>query len=113
VTAYFNKTLGQVMESDELSSMIRAIMNEILSLATAKSIRLPDSIVEHSYQKGNEFPYNTKTSFHRDFEAPDRPDERDLFGGAIIRLGEQLDVATPHVRELYEMINKRKQPRFR
>lgn len=111
VTACFNKTLGQMMESGELSSMVCSIMNEILALATAKGIRLPASIVEDSYRKGHDFPSNTKTSFQRDFEALDRPDERDLFGGTILRLGKQLDVATPHVDELYKMINRRKQPR--
>jgi 2-dehydropantoate 2-reductase len=112
VTACFNKTLGQVMESDELSSMVRSIMSEILVLANAKGIRLPASIIENTYQKGNEFPPNTKTSFHRDFESQDRPDERDLFGGGIISLGEQLDIATPHTCELWEIINQKKQLKF-
>lgn len=111
VTACFNKTLGQVMASDELGLMVRSIMDEILAVATAKGIRLPDSIVEDSYQKGNDFPSGTKTSFQRDFAVPDRPDERDLFGGAIIRLGEHLGVATPHVYDLYARINAQKQPK--
>jgi 2-dehydropantoate 2-reductase len=108
VTACFDKTLGQVMGSAELSAMVRAIMNEILAVATAKGVRLPDSIVEDSYQKGRSFPSSTKTSFQRDFEAPDRLDERDLFGGATIRLGGELGVATPRVLELYQMLNSRK-----
>jgi 2-dehydropantoate 2-reductase len=112
VTACFNKTLGQVVESDELSSMVRAVMREILALSKAKGIQLPASIVEDSYRKGADFPSNTKTSFQRDFEAPDRSDERDLFGGGIIRLGVQLEIATPHVRELSEMINNQKQLKF-
>jgi 2-dehydropantoate 2-reductase len=105
-------TLGQVMAFDELSSNVRSIMKEILALATAKCISLPVSIVEDFCQKGNDLPPNTKTSFQRDFEALDRPDERDLFGGAIIRLGKQLDIATPSTHELYEMINHRKQLNF-
>ncbi len=108
VTACFNTTLGQVMESTELSSMVRSIMSEILVLANAKGIELPGSIIEDSYMKGNDFPFNTKTSFQRDFEALDRPDERDVLGGAIIRLGEQLNVNTPHTCEIYDMINNRK-----
>jgi 2-dehydropantoate 2-reductase len=108
VTACLNKTLGQVMESDELSSLVRSVMNEILAVATVKGIRLPVSIVDDSYRKGNDFPSNTKTSFQRDVASPDSPDERDLFGGTIIRLGKQLDIATPHVDELYKMLNRKK-----
>ncbi len=108
VTACFDNTLGQVMESEKLSRTVRSVMNEVAALATAKGIKLPESIVDDSYRKGSDFPPSTKTSFQRDFEALDRPDERDLFGGTIIRLGKQLDVATSATIELYESINSRK-----
>jgi 2-dehydropantoate 2-reductase len=110
VTACYDKTLGQVMESEELSSLVRALMNEVLALAAAQHIPLPVSIIEDSYRKGKDFPSGTKTSFQRDYEVPDRPDERDLFGGAIIRLGKRLDIATPCASGVYETINRTKKP---
>jgi 2-dehydropantoate 2-reductase len=108
VTASFDKTLGQVMEAGQLSQYALAVMSEIVSLARKKQIDLPESIIPDTYQKGNGFPYETKTSFQRDFERPDRPDERDLFGGTILRLGRQLGVQTPVTLELWERLNLRK-----
>lgn len=114
VTACFGKTLGQVMESPELSSRAHSIMTEIVCLAAAQGVVLPPSIIEDSCRKGNDFPPDTRTSFQRDFELRDRPDERDLFGGTIIRLGRQLGVPTPSTKEIDALINHEKaMPRAR
>ena len=108
VTACFNATLGQVMQSAELGSRVRSIMKEILLLSAAKGIELPAEIMEDSYREGNAFPPDAKTSFQRDFERQDRPDERDLFGGTIIRLGSELGIPTPSTQELHALICQRK-----
>lgn len=95
VTAYSGKTIGQVLESDELSGYVKSIMNEVADIARAKNVQLPASAAEDSFLKGKNFPYDTKTSFQRDFEVMDKPDERDLFGGIIIRLGKELGIPVP------------------
>lgn len=108
VTACFDKTLGQVMESTELSDHVLSIMGEIVAISRRKGIGLPETIIADAYNKGREFPHETKTSFQRDFEQPDRPDERDLFGGTILRLGERFGVETPFAREAWDILNRRK-----
>jgi 2-dehydropantoate 2-reductase len=108
VTAGFDKTLGQVMESRRLSDYVLSAMREIVTIARGKGIDLPEAIVTESYQKGLDFPYETKTSFQRDFECAGKPDERDLFGATILHLGKQLGVGTPVTQELWEILNRRK-----
>lgn len=108
VTASFDKTLGQVIESDNLSHYAQAVMEEIVALARKKQVNLPETIIADTYARGRSFPYETKTSFQRDFERPDKPDERDLFGGAILRLGKTLGVETPVTSELWERLNQQK-----
>jgi 2-dehydropantoate 2-reductase len=108
VTACFGKTLGQVMESSALSDHVMAVMREALELAKRQGVALPDTIVTDSYRKGRDFPFDTKTSFQRDVDVAGKPDERDLFGGTILRLGTQLSVPTPATEELWEMLNMKK-----
>ena len=108
VTASFDKTLGQVMESSRLSDYVLSIMHEIVALSRKKGIRLPETIITDVYQKGTDFPYETKTSFQRDFERLDKPDERDLFGGVILRLGQRLEFKTPVTEEVWGILNRRK-----
>jgi len=108
VTAGFDKTIGQVMESSTLSNYVLSVMEEIVQLSKKMGVALPETIISDSFQKGNDFPYETKTSFQFDFEAMDRLDERDLFGGTILRLGKRLGIDTPVTRELWDMLNLRK-----
>jgi 2-dehydropantoate 2-reductase len=108
VTAWCGKTLGEVFESVELRGMALAIMREIASLAEKRGVRLPPGIAEDSLAKAAGFPPGTRTSFQRDFENPDKPDERDLFGGTTIRLGESLGVETPATRAISVELQKKK-----
>jgi 2-dehydropantoate 2-reductase len=108
VTASYGKTLGQVMESADLRGQARAVMGEIAALALKKGIGLPETVIEDSLRKGGDFPAETKTSFQRDVERADKPDERGIFGSAILRLGRELGVPTPATRELCGVLEKRK-----
>ncbi len=108
VLAGFDKTLGQVMESKQLSGCVQAVMTEIATLAKKTGAELPATVVEECYQHGRNFAYRTKTSFQRDFENARKPDERDLFAGTILRLGSRLVIATPVTRELSDLMEQRK-----
>ncbi len=108
VSAAFDKTLGQVMASADAGRYARSVMEEVVSLARAKGVALPEAIVETTYRKGNDFPPETKTSFQRDVEQADKADERDLFGGTVIRMGAALGVTTPVTQELHERLQARK-----
>ncbi len=108
VTASFDKTLGQVMESRSLSDYVLSVMAEIVGLSRKIGINLPETIITDSYEKGRNFPYETKTSFQRDFENLNKPDERDLYGGTILRLGKRLDIDAPVTQKLWDILNHRK-----
>jgi len=108
VTANYNKTLGEILEDQDLSNEVRSIMGEIYNLAKAQSIALPESIVEESYEKGRRFPYETRTSFQRDYEITGKKDERDLFGGTILRMGEEYKVDIKQTKHIYESLNMKK-----
>lgn len=52
-----------------------------------------------------EFPYDTKTSFQRDFEIPTKLDERALFGKSLIKLSKKHNICIPNIKMTYERIN--------
>jgi 2-dehydropantoate 2-reductase len=108
VQTAFDKTLGQVMETPQLSDCVRAVMGEITALAGKKGVNLPADIVNQSYERGRNFAYKTKTSLQRDFEQAGKPDERDLLAGTILRLGPQLGIETPATQELWRLLEQRK-----
>jgi len=107
VTGMSGKPLGGVVENSELSGLVTGILREIEALAKAKGIILPADIVQASFEKGKGFPYETKTSFQRDLEVPGKPNEGDLFGGTILRLGAELGVPTPVTAKVFGEIKRK------
>ena len=75
VTACYNKTLGEVYASEEYAKSVKLIMETIYDISKAMKIGLGHDIVEQSYKKAALFPFETKTSFQRDYELKDKPDE--------------------------------------
>ena len=104
VTAAFGSTLGEVLESPEQSQYVKSIMNEIEAITRELHVELDEDIVEKSYLKAMQFPYETKTSFQRDVELKGAINEGDLFGGTVIRYGQALGVQTPATKMIYQTL---------
>jgi 2-dehydropantoate 2-reductase len=92
VTATYNKTIGEVANDAKLGILVKNIMQEIKLVANALKIDLPSDIVETSFSKANQFPFETKTSFQRDVETKGRQSEWDLFGGTVVRYAEKFNI---------------------
>ena len=92
VTATYGKSIGEVAHDENLSVLVKNIMQEIASIAKALKIGLPSDIVETSFAKASQFPFETKTSFQRDVEVKGRQSEWDLLGGTVIRYAERFNL---------------------
>ncbi len=112
VTACFGKTIGEVMASGELSDYVRAVADEVFAIARKRGIMLPEGITADSYRKGHAFPPDTRTSFQRDFSETTKGNERDLFGGTILRMGASLGIETPVTETVCERLGKMKGETF-
>lgn len=105
ITASENKTLGEIIENPDLSKKVKKIMMEIISISKCENIDLPENILDISFNKAYKFPYDTKTSFQRDFEIPTKLDERRLFGESLIKLSKKHNISIPNIKRTYESIN--------
>ena len=94
------------MADADARTQVRAVMEEIAATASRKGIRLPEDIVEASLKKAQNFPPETKTSFQRDVEIPGKQHEGDLFGGTILRMGQECGVSTPVTQRLFAAIRE-------
>lgn len=107
VTATYDKTIGEVAEDETLGSLVKQIMQEIGSVATALKIDLPSDIVETSFLKAGQFPLETKTSFQRDVEAKGKQSEWDLFGGTVIRYAERFKIPVENTQAILDKLLRR------
>jgi 2-dehydropantoate 2-reductase len=110
VSAFAEKSLGAIMESNALRPMVRSIMAEILAIADKRAVNLPLEILETSLNKAFNFPYEARTSYQRDIESKRRLNEGDLYGGTIIREGASLGIPTPVTESIYRQINIKSPP---
>lgn len=99
VTATYNKTIGEVANDGKLGILVKDIMQEIELIAKALKIELPSDIVETSFSKAYQFPFETKTSFQRDVETKGRQSEWDLFGGTVIRYSEKFNIPANNTKK--------------
>lgn len=106
VTAYKNQTFGEIINDKDSIDKVQGIMNEIYNISEAEGVNLPKDIVKISFDKINNFPSETKTSFQRDFENKDKKDERDLFGQAIIDLGIKNNINTDVTTYIFNKLNQ-------
>lgn len=104
VAATYDKTLGAILEDSELSLITKSIMYEIESIAKRLRIPLSSEIVAISLHKAKQFPYHTKTSFQRDVESKGRINEVDIFGGTVIRYGDNLQIPVPATKAIVKKL---------
>jgi 2-dehydropantoate 2-reductase len=106
VTSTFDKTLGEIIQDKILLEKTKAIMNEVLEVSKKLNVNLNSDIVNKSIEKANQFPFETKTSFQRDIEKKGVINERDLFGGTLIKYSDKFEIDIPNIKSIYSRLNK-------
>ena len=107
MTAYSGKTIGAVLTDDKLKRMTENIMKEVVLVGKTKNIDFKQDVVEKTLQKAQNFPYETKTSFQRDYEKGNTRNEGDIFGGTLIRLAKEHNVSITTITEVYGELTTR------
>jgi 2-dehydropantoate 2-reductase len=107
MTAYSGKTIGAVLADDKLKRMTENIMEEVVLVGKTKNIDFKQDVVEKTIQKSQNFPYETKTSFQRDYEKGNTKNEGDIFGGTLIRLAKEYNISIPTITDVYGELRSR------
>lgn len=104
MTAYSGKTIGVVLADDKLKRMTENIMKEVVLVGKTKNTNFKQDVVEKTLQKAKDFPYETKTSFQRDYEKGKTRHEGDIFGGTLIRLAKEYNISIPTITDVYGVL---------
>jgi len=101
MTAYSGKTIRAVLADDKLKNMTENIMKEVVLVGKTNNIDFKQDVVEKTLQKAHNFPYETKTSFQRDYEKGNTRNEGEIFGGTLIRLAKEHNISIPTITKVY------------
>ncbi len=98
ISALTGATLVQMTRDPEISVLVRNIMEEAKAVASKLGLELPVTIEQRI--AGAEKVGEHKTSMLQDLEAG-RPLELEAVVGAVVELGERLNLPMPHTRTVY------------
>lgn len=102
VTAKYNSSIGTVCQSRQQKEEALNIMNEIKLIADKKGIGLPENIHNMTFEKASTFPPETPTSLQLDVHSGKGNSELELFAGAIIKYGADLEISCKHTIKIYK-----------
>jgi 2-dehydropantoate 2-reductase len=98
ISALTGATLAQIIRDPHVNALARSMMAEGEAVARALGQELPISIEQR--MAGAEKVGEHKTSMLQDLEAG-RPLELEAVVGAVVELGERLNLPMPHTRTIY------------
>jgi len=101
VTAKYNSSIGTVCTDEIQKQEATEIMKEVKQIADKKGIHLPEDIIDKTFEKAGTFPPATPTSLQLDINVKKQNSELQLFAGAIINYGKELNIDTPFTEKIY------------
>lgn len=106
VTAKHNSSISSVCTDEAQNQEAVEIMEEIKLITRAKNIYLPEDIIAKTMEKAAGFPPGTPTSLQLDIHSDKGSNELELFGGAVINYGKELNINTPSTLKIYKEIKE-------
>ena len=94
LTALTRLPIGPIRDDPETRALYREGLAEALAVARAKGIGLPEDFVAKALARTDQLPAQMKSSLLEDLERGRRL-ELPWLSGAIVRMGQELGVATP------------------
>lgn len=109
VFCYYDGPAGKVQSDPGHGTVLRAVADELISVAAAKGVALPAGMADSYVEQFAKLPPDTMTSLYRDLSGgkPASESELDHILGRMVELGRQTGVTTPYHRMAYERFAKK------
>jgi 2-dehydropantoate 2-reductase len=103
VGAATRATLGVTRTLPHTRALILAAMHEVVAVARARGVRLPDAALDRAVALADRLPPEATVSMQRDLVAG-RPSELEEQAGAVVRMARDAGVAAPVHELLYAVL---------
>lgn len=105
-TAFFNRTAGEVLASEESRAILHALLAEVVLLAESKGIAIGEDISSRTIAKIIALPLGATTSMHQDFKKGKAVTELDTLAGYVVREAGRMEIAVPVFTSLYSRMSE-------
>ena len=103
LTSATGKTYGAIMEDPILQQKLQGMMEEVVAVARARNISLPEDAVDKAMQLAANFSYDSKTSMQLDREKG-KQTEIDTLTAYMCQEGRKSGIPTPLHDEVYAQL---------
>jgi 2-dehydropantoate 2-reductase len=101
-TAYFDSSIGEVLEKHE--ETLLGMISEVKQITLAKGIRIDPQISTKTMTKLKSLPFKTTSSMHRDYRKAGSKTEVDSLTRFVVNEGQRLNIKTPAYNEALEAL---------
>lgn len=103
VGAITRQPVGIIRSLPGTRQLLEQVMREIVAVAAAKNVKLPQDVVARKMAFIDQIPADTTASMQRDIMTG-HPSELEAQNGAVVRMGRQLGVPTPVNEFIYNSL---------
>jgi 2-dehydropantoate 2-reductase len=110
-TSYFNKSIGEVLDSPDGLATIKNLIEEVVLIAKAENISIANDVKELTLSKLQSFPHHVTSSMHIDFKYKKNNTELETLVGYVLLLSQKHKLKIPTYLRLYNHL-KYEAPQF-
>lgn len=103
LTSLTHQTMGQIVEQPELAAQLQQLMQELVQVAHAKGIPLPDDIIKRNLAVVERMQRGVTSSMERDF-AQGKDTELENLTGYVVREAQKYGVSVPQYEQVYHKL---------
>lgn len=103
VTTLTQRRVGELLDDPESMKLLRALMQEIVTVARAEGAKIPDDRIDAYIAHSQKNLRALKTSTQQDLEHG-RPLEYEALSGAVVRAARRHDISVPGVETIYALM---------
>lgn len=100
LTSYLSLPIGQIISNKQHEQLLLDLLTEVKTIADAKKILLPEHILKTTFDKMKSLLPETTSSMYNDFQKGNKT-ELDSLTGYVVRLGNELNIATPCYEKMF------------
>lgn len=100
-TAYFNNSIGAILERKDQTMQLICLLNEVHQVALGRGIIVQENIVELTISKYKLLPYDTTPSMYNDFKKGNGKTELNSLTKYVIEEGQKYNVSVPIFQKMY------------
>ena len=101
VTSYFDNSIGEIMADEKKWQLLNDLLEEVMSVATAKNIAFNPKVKEKAMARFAILPFEATSSMHSDFRNKKPQNELEALTGYVVNTAKRLGVDVSVFERMY------------